>query len=446
MLPRGRGEHAEQSLVTDSHPHPGAPPRRREDMRVVYTRCAGLDVHKKSVVACVLTPAGQQTRTFGTTTRHLLQLADWLREHHVTNVAMESTGVSWKPRYNLLEAAFTVWVVNAYHVKQVPGRKTDVKDAEWIADLLRHGLLRPSFIPDRPQREVRELVRYRTSLVQERSRAVNRLQQVLEGANSKLASVATDVPACRAGQCCRPWPRARPIPRCWPRWPRAGCGRNGRRWSPRWPAASGPTSAFCWGCSCAASRRWRRNSATWMRSRPAGPPAAGRLDRRGYHPGGGPAHWRDDRRRTGRRHEPVSHPGSPGVVGGGCPGNHRSAERRKRRPTKRGNRALPAALVEAARAAARTRTYLGAQYHRLARLIGANRPPWPWRTASRSSCTTASAPGSRMSTAATTTSSSATKPSSPAVRCANWNAWATPSPSKRPKQAIFRAMTSAWGR
>ena len=162
-------------------------------MRVVYTRCAGLDVHKKSVVACVLTPAGQQTRTFGTTTRHLLQLADWLREHHVTHVAMESTGVYWKPLYNLLEAAFTVWVVNAYHVKQVPGRKTDVKDAEWIADLLRHGLLRPSFIPDRPQRELRELVRYRTSLVKERSREVNRLQQVLEGANIKLASVATDV-------------------------------------------------------------------------------------------------------------------------------------------------------------------------------------------------------------------------------------------------------------
>ena len=162
-------------------------------MESIIERCCGLDVHKKSVVACVITPEGQAVRTFSTMTKELLALADWLKEHRVTQVAMESTGVYWKPVYNLLEEEFTVMVVNARHMKAVPGRKTDVKDAEWIADLLRHGLLQASFIPDRPQRELRELTRYRRSLVEERSREANRIQKVLEGANVKLASVATDV-------------------------------------------------------------------------------------------------------------------------------------------------------------------------------------------------------------------------------------------------------------
>ena len=139
-------------------------------MESIIERCCGLDVHKKSVVACAITPEVQEVRTFRTMTRDLLALADWLKDHRVTHVAMESTGVYWKPVYNLLEDEFRVWVVNAHHMKAVPGRKTDVKDAEWIADLLRHGLLRSSFIPDRPQRELRELTRYRRSLVQERTR------------------------------------------------------------------------------------------------------------------------------------------------------------------------------------------------------------------------------------------------------------------------------------
>lgn len=163
-------------------------------MRVVYERCAGLDVHKRSVVACVRTREGQQTRTFGTMTGELLELLDWLMEAEVTHVAMESTGVYWKPVYNLLEGAgLEVLLVNARHIKAVPGRKTDVKDAEWIAELLCHGLLRGSLVPDRAQRELRELVRYRRSLIQERSREASRLQKVLEGANVKLASVASDV-------------------------------------------------------------------------------------------------------------------------------------------------------------------------------------------------------------------------------------------------------------
>lgn len=163
-------------------------------MEVVHERCCGLDVHKKSVVACMLVPEGKELLTFGTMTQDLLKLADWLVARRVSHVAMESTGVYWKPVYNLLEGLeLTLLVVNPHHMKAVPGRKTDMKDAEWIAELLRHGLLRGSYIPDRPQRELREVVRYRTALVRQRSQVVQRLQKVLEGANIKLNSVASDV-------------------------------------------------------------------------------------------------------------------------------------------------------------------------------------------------------------------------------------------------------------
>jgi transposase len=168
-------------------------------MEVVYPRCCGLDVHKRTVVACLIVPGAdgqphKEIRTFETLTDDLLQLADWLAEQGVTHVAMEATGVYWKPVWNLLEGNdVTLLLVNAAHIKAVPGRKTDVRDCEWIADLLRHGLLRGSYVPDRPQRELRELTRYRTSLIRERTAEVNRLQKTLEGANIKLAAVATDV-------------------------------------------------------------------------------------------------------------------------------------------------------------------------------------------------------------------------------------------------------------
>jgi transposase len=167
-------------------------------MDVVYERCCGLDLHKRTVVACLIVPGPRgkpqkEVRTFGTMTTDLLALADWLQAAQCTHVAMESTGVFWKPVYNLLEEQFTLLLVNAQHIKQVPGRKTDVKDCEWIADLLRHGLLRPSFVPERPQRELRELTRYRTTLIQARSAEVNRLQKTLEGANIKLAAVASSI-------------------------------------------------------------------------------------------------------------------------------------------------------------------------------------------------------------------------------------------------------------
>lgn len=167
-------------------------------MDVIYTHCAGLDVHKKSVVVCCMTagPQGEKLiehRTFGTMTADLLAMSDWLTSKQITHIAVESTGEFWKPIYNLLEGHFEILVVNAKHVKNVPGRKTDVKDAEWLADLLRHGLLRGSFIPPQPQRDLRDLTRQRTNLVQDRVTVVNRLHKVLEWANIKLTSVATDV-------------------------------------------------------------------------------------------------------------------------------------------------------------------------------------------------------------------------------------------------------------
>lgn len=167
-------------------------------MELVHTHCAGLDVHKKTVVACVRIPGPDDkplkfTRTFSTMTADLLALADWLLAHGVTQVAMESTGEFWKPVFAILEGQLTVLVVNAQHIKQVPGRKTDVKDAEWIAELLAHGLLRASFIPPQPQRDLRDLTRQRTVIIQERAAVVNRLQKVLEWANLKLAAVASDV-------------------------------------------------------------------------------------------------------------------------------------------------------------------------------------------------------------------------------------------------------------
>lgn len=165
---------------------------------VLHNHCCGLDLHKRSVTACRLTPGAyggvtKEVRTFGAMTGELLALGDWLAAGGVTHVAMESTGVFWKPVWNLFEDRFALLLVNAAHVKVVPGRKRDVGDAEWLANLLRHGLLAPSFVPDRPARELRELTRYRTTLVRERTAEVNRLQKTLEGANLKLASVVSDV-------------------------------------------------------------------------------------------------------------------------------------------------------------------------------------------------------------------------------------------------------------
>jgi transposase len=167
-------------------------------MRIIYARCCGLDVHKKSISACLLIADGkggtqqQEIRRFGAMTRDLLLLSDWLSANQVTHVAMESTGVYWKPVWNILEERYTILLVNAQHVKAVPGRKTDTKDCQWIADLLQHGLLRGSFIPPNPIRELRDLTRMRASLRQDHTSVANRMQKILEDANIKLAAVASD--------------------------------------------------------------------------------------------------------------------------------------------------------------------------------------------------------------------------------------------------------------
>ena len=176
--------------------HPFA---RRWLCRSWTERCAGLDVHQKTVVACVLTPDGQggwdqETHTFGAMTAELLALSDWLLAYGCTHVAIESTGDYWKPVcHNILEGICEVLLVNAQHVKAVPGRKTDVKDAAWLAELLQHGLLRASFIPPVAQRELRDLTRYRRTCIQERVTLINRVQQLLDDANIKLAAVAADI-------------------------------------------------------------------------------------------------------------------------------------------------------------------------------------------------------------------------------------------------------------
>jgi transposase len=167
-------------------------------MQPLYRCCAGLDVHKDTVVACVRRldeqgRAHEEVRTFGTMTESLLSLADWLAGEGVTHAAMESTGVYWKPVYHLLEGQFELLLVNAQHIKQVPGRKTDVKDCAWIAQLLQHGLLKASLVPPPFQRELRDLTRQRSQLIAETARVTQRIQKVLEDANIKLASVATDV-------------------------------------------------------------------------------------------------------------------------------------------------------------------------------------------------------------------------------------------------------------
>jgi transposase len=162
-------------------------------MQILYSCCCGLDVHAKTVVACLIKNGRKEIRTFSTMTNDLLKLSDWLTSQGCTDVAIESTGVYWKPVFNILEGIVEVILVNAKHVKAVPGRKTDVRDCEWLADLLRHGLLKASFIPPLEIRELRELTRYRQTLVKEQSSVLNRVQKLIESGNIKLGQVASDV-------------------------------------------------------------------------------------------------------------------------------------------------------------------------------------------------------------------------------------------------------------
>jgi transposase len=345
-------------------------------MEVSYPRCAGLDVHKKTVVACVMTPEGQETRTFSTMTEPLLQLADWLVEQQVTHVAMESSGVYWKPVYNLLEGLeLTLWVINAHHLKIVPGRKTDVKDAAWIADLLRHGLLRPSFIPDRGQRELRELVRYRRNLIQERSRVANRIQQVLEGANIKLASVASDVLGKSGREMLQALAAGEEDPATLAQLARGTL--RGKREALR-GALRGLMGAHqrlllqshLRHLTFLEAETEQLNQEVAQRVAPF-EQAIKRLDEV---PGIARTGAEEVVAELGTDMSRFPSPGHCASWAGLCPGNNQSGGKRKSGRTRHGNQHLEATLVLAAHAAAHTKdTYPAAQYHRLAARRGAKR-------------------------------------------------------------------------
>jgi len=344
-------------------------------MEVLYERCGALDVHKKLVVACVATPEGKETKTFGTMTNDLLELADYLVSKGCTHVAMESTGVYWKPIYNILEGTgIEVLVVNARDIKAVPGRKTDVKDAEWICDLLRHGLLRGSFIPDRPQRELRELVRYRKELVRERAREVNRLQKVLEGANIKLGDVATDVMG-KSGQAMI---EALVVGETDPEL-LASLAKGRLKKSEQLASALrgliGPHQRMILGAQLEHIRFLdkqieRLNREVEERMRPFDQ-AVEAIDEI---PGIGRRIAEEVLAETGTNMDQFPSAGHLASWAGLCPGNNESAGKRKSGRTRHGNPHLRQALVEAAQAAAHTKdTYLSAQYHRIAARRGAKR-------------------------------------------------------------------------
>jgi len=345
-------------------------------MRVVYERCCGIDVHKQSLVACVITPEGKELRTFGTMTVHLLELADWLEERGVTHVAIESTGVYWKPVYNLLEShRLELLVVNAQHIKAVPGRKTDIKDAEWIADLLRHGLLRGSYIPSREQRELRELVRYRKTLIRERSAEVNRLQKTLEGANIKLASVASDI----TGRSGRAMLEALVAGTADPKVLAAMAKGQLQKKRPQLEQALSGLIGRHQRVMIAAQLKHidflEQQIETLSREieerlRPF-EEALAHLD---TIPGVGRRTAEMIVAEIGPDMERFPTAGHLASWAGMCPGNNESAGRRKSGKTRKGSPWLREALVEAAQAAARTKkTYLASQYHRIASRRGAKR-------------------------------------------------------------------------
>ncbi len=341
-------------------------------MRVVYERCCGLDVHKKRVVACVMTPAGQETRTFGTMTQDLLALADWLEQWGVTHVAMESTGVYWKPLFNLLEGTFEVLVVNAHHIKAVPGRKTDMRDAEWIADLLRHGLVRGSYIPHRPQRE---LVRYRQSLIGNRTQVVNRIQKVLEGANIKLAAVASNVVGVSGRAMLEAMVGGTEDPRMLAALAKGKLRAKQPALETALQGLMGPHQRLLL-ASHLRHRDFLDAEIAQLDQEVAArlDPFQEALERLDEIPGVGRRCAQDILAEVGTdvsRFPTAGHLASWARV---CPGIHESGGKRKSIGTGHGNKWLRATLTEAAQAAGRTRgTYLSAQYHRLAARRGKNR-------------------------------------------------------------------------
>jgi transposase len=349
-------------------------------MDVLFERCCGRDIHKRTVVACLIVPGPsgaptKEVRSVGIMIDELLQLADWLMANEVTHVAMESTGVSWKPVWNLLEEQCALRLVNIRHVKAVPGRKTDAKDCAWLADLLRHGLLRASVVPDRELRELRELTRYRTSLVQERSAEVNRLQKTLEGATITLGDVATDIMGLSNRQMLAALAGGETDAVAMAQ---LAQGRLREKLSVLERALAGRIGPHQ---RCLLARQLAHidfldaalaevSTAIAARLRPC----EDDLERLATIPGVG--------RRTAEvlvaeigadmtRFPTAAHLAS---WAGMCSGNDQSADKRRSGKTRKDNRWLRAALVEAAHVAARSKgTYLAAQYRRLAARRGAKK-------------------------------------------------------------------------
>ncbi|MCL6590766.1 MAG: IS110 family transposase, partial [Firmicutes bacterium] len=338
-------------------------------MEVIYSHSAGLDIHKQTVVTCLITPNGKEIRSFGTMTESLLEMADWLISNNCKAVAMESTGVYWKPVYNILEATgIEVLVVNARHIKAVPGRKTDVKDAEWIADLLRHGLLRGSFIPDRDQRELRELVRYRTKLTQERTSEINRIQKVLEGANIKLGDVASDIMGKSGQDMLRAIISGNQDPKAMAQMARGKLKNKTELLEKSLTGLIGPHQRMLLEAQLRhidflneEIQKLSQEIESRMR------PFEEAIEALDGIPGISRTNAEQILCETGidmSRFPTDKHFASWAAL---CPGNNESAGKRKSGKTRKGNMALKAALTQAATSASRTKgTYFNAMYHRLA--------------------------------------------------------------------------------
>jgi transposase len=346
-------------------------------MEVLYARCCGIDVHAKMLVACLIVNGRKDTRTFSTMTDDLLNLLDWLIANECTQVAIESTGVYWRPVFNILEGAVEVMLVNAREAKGLKARKTDVIDAEWLADLLRHGLLRPSFIPPRHIRELRELTRYRESLVREQTSLANRIQKLVESGNVKLGQVATDALGVSGLQMLRALAAGETNP---DKMSSMARGRLKRKQGELKRALSGQlTEAQRWVLSELLDQYDRVKEAITkveqkIREVVAAAPdpfvseAVKLMD---TIPGVGETIAQILAAEIGVEMSQFPSDKNLSSWAGMCPGNNESAGKRKSGKTTKGSRYLRTALVEAAWAASRTKnTYLSAQYRRFVKRMG----------------------------------------------------------------------------
>jgi transposase len=346
-------------------------------MEVLYKCCSGLDVHAKTVVACLIKEGKKQTRTYSTMTDDLLALSDWLLEEGCTHVAIESTGVYWRPVFNLLEGQLEVILVNARHIKAVPGRKTDVKDSEWLADLLRHGLLKASFIPPFEIREVRELTRYRQTLVKDQAAITNRIQRIIESGNIKLAQVASDVMGVSGRKMLRALAAGE---RDGAKLAGLARGRLKQKQAELGRALNGRLSAAQGFVLEQLLDRFDESESALLKvneeiarevARCADPFVGKAVELLQTIPGVGRAVSEVIVAEIGVEMTCFASDAHLSSWAGMCPGNNESGGKRKSGKTRKGSRSLRTALVQAAWAATHTKaTYLAAQYRRLVKRKG----------------------------------------------------------------------------